>query len=148
LGHPTHIFGEEQSHQVIEKAKERPVIGQNNPNSEHSRVERFEVTGWNNGAHHASGAGYAVKVKAVDRDAYFRRPWGTVTIELPNGVCPVVNIDKDSFWSPSCRELISQDIGRWLLRTGLAPWLRNESPKLLMEPITGNHFRLTVGPGG
>jgi hypothetical protein len=70
-------------------------------------MEINDVTAWNNGAHHASGAGYGLKVKAADGDAYFRRHWRTATIELPNGVCPGVNIDKDSFWSPSCRELIS-----------------------------------------
>jgi len=106
------------------------------------------VTAWNNGAHHASGAGYGLKVKAADRDAYFRRHWRTATIELPNGVCPVLNIDKASFWSLSCRELISRDIGRWLLQTGLAPWPADKPPKLIMEPATGGRFRLAVGPGG
>jgi len=35
MGHPTHIFGEKQSHQVIENTEEGPKIGQNNPNLEH-----------------------------------------------------------------------------------------------------------------
>ena len=100
------------------------------------------VKAWSNGAHHPTGAGYGLKVSAADRDRYFRREWGTATIELPNGVCAHVNIDKNSFWNTSCRELISHEIGQWLLHTRLAPWTADEPPDLLLEPIVRNRFRL------
>jgi hypothetical protein len=35
VGHPTPIFGEKQSHQVIENTEERPKIGQNKANLGH-----------------------------------------------------------------------------------------------------------------
>lgn len=73
----------------------------------------MEWTAWNNGSHNKTGAGYGLKVPITDRDKHFKRVWGTVTLELPiskgyKKVC--VNIDKDSFWSDRCRELISKEI--------------------------------------
>ena len=78
------------------------------------------VTAWNNGAHHSSGAGYGVKLTIKDRDAYLRREWGRVEIYLPGRANPTkVNVEKDSLWGRQCRELISHEIGKWLLATGM-----------------------------
>ena len=88
------------------------------------------VTAWNNGAHHSSGAGYGVKLTTKDRDAYLRREWGGVEIYLPGRANPTkVNVEKDSLWGRQCRELISHEIGKWLLATGIAPWPRGLPPK-------------------
>jgi hypothetical protein len=102
------------------------------------------VTAWNNGAHHRSGAGYGFKVRREDRDRYFRRSWGTVLVELPGTTTPTeVNIDKDSFWGPTCRELISKEIGLWLRANGYAPWPSGQPPKFAVEPLGGRRFGLS-----
>ncbi len=40
------------------------------------------VTAWNNGRHHASGAGYGLKVAIADRDRYFDPEVASVVLEL------------------------------------------------------------------
>lgn len=106
------------------------------------------VTAWNNGDHHESGAGYGLKVSAADRDRYFRREWGTVVLELEGYPKLVeVNIDKDSFWGLKCRELISQEIGGWLKRNGLAPWAKGKPPKFIIEPKPENRFFVRLSKG-
>lgn len=72
----------------------------------------MKVVAWNNGQHHASGAGYGFKVARTDRDRFFETSWESVILVLPNGIEIDVNIAKDSFWSDSCRELISKGIGQ------------------------------------
>jgi hypothetical protein len=101
------------------------------------------VTAWNNGSHCRSGAGYGLKIKVNDRDIYFKKDWNYVILELESQKEPViVNIDKLSFWGPSCRELISRQIGIWLIARGLAPWYAREPPKLIMDSINENRFRV------
>ena len=83
--------------------------------------------------HLPSGAGYGFKISRADRDRYFKRTWKSVIVELPkeNGSISVeVNIRKESFWN-TCLELIHQEIGRWLLETGHAPWKRGNPPKFV-----------------
>lgn len=99
------------------------------------------VTTWNNGDHHASGAGYGFRVDIIDRDRYFRREWGSVVLHLQGRAEPViVNIDKDSSWGSECRELISKEIGQWLRLNNMAPWPKDHPPKLIMEPTRANEF--------
>lgn len=101
----------------------------------------MEVTAWNNGKHHSSGAGYGLKLTPEDRDRFFKKEWGKVYIELPGyNVEAEVSIDKPSFWNTSCRELISKEIGAWLISSGLAPWQSGLPPKLILEKKDGNHF--------
>jgi hypothetical protein len=103
----------------------------------------MEVTAWNNGKHHATGAGYGFKVNANDRDKHFERSWKTVLVSLPGVERQVeVNIAKSSFWSDTCRELISREFGRWLLENNYAPWPSGAPPKFQMHHTSGNQFRL------
>jgi hypothetical protein len=105
----------------------------------------MEVTAWNNGEHHASGAGYGFKIQAKDRDAYFERSWKTVFVSLPGEEREVeVNIGKSSFWNDTCRELINQKFGQWLLKQGYAPWQSGAPPKISLLHASGNHFRLEM----
>jgi hypothetical protein len=104
-------------------------------------------TAWNNGGHLATGAGYGLKVPVIDRDRYFKREWTSVILELPdNGsfVKVTVNVDKPSFWNATCHEVISQEIGKWLRNSGLAPWPSRQPPKLLVEVISDRHFRISA----
>jgi hypothetical protein len=101
------------------------------------------VTAWNNGSYTTSGAGYGVKLDASDRDRFFKREWKTIELELEgSSVVVPVNISKDSFWNTSCRELISAEIGRWLIRNNLAPWAKGSPPKLTLEHKSNNRFLL------
>ena len=78
------------------------------------------VTAWNNGAHHKNGAGYGLKVDALDRNRYFSRSWQTIILELPGQTDLVeINVAKASSWGNTCRELISREIGNgyWIMNT-------------------------------
>lgn len=99
------------------------------------------VTAWNNGRHHTSGVGYGFKVSLQDRDRFFKREWETVILELEGIPVPIeVNINKESFWGNTCRELISKEIGRWLQQNGLAPWPKGNPPKFIMEVVADRRY--------
>lgn len=101
------------------------------------------VTAWNNGSRHSSGGGYGLKVSVSDRDRYFKREWKYIILELEGRTSAIkINVDKASFWNGTCGELISAEIGRWLRKTGLAPWTKGNPPKLVMEHIKNNQFSL------
>lgn len=105
----------------------------------------MKVTAWNRGDHRPDGNGYGLKIDRLDRDRYFIRAWGAILLELEGESEPVaVNIDKDSFWGTTCRELISVRIGRWLIRNRLAPWKKGNPPQLFLEPTGDNQFRLRI----
>ena len=102
------------------------------------------VVAWNNGSHHESGAGYGVKFDPVDRDRFFKREWGRISVQMDGtDLVDEVNIDKESFWNDECRELISADIGRWLLQNQLAPWKKDVPPKLKLDVISDHLFLLS-----
>jgi hypothetical protein len=109
------------------------------------RSKAMIVTAWNNGAHHASGAGYGLKIGARDRKHYFKKEWHYIVLELEENVDPVIiNIKKQSFWSKACGELINIQIGQWFKEKGIALWPRGFPPKLILEPISGNRFRVKI----
>jgi hypothetical protein len=103
----------------------------------------MQVTAWNNGQYYESGAGYGLKVTVADRDRFFRKDWKTVTVALSGTNEEVeVNIAKPSFWDPTCRELINQRIGRWMLLNKYAPWPSGNPPKFELSSVGGNRFDL------
>ena len=103
------------------------------------------VTAWNNGSFHESGAGYGLKINGSDRDKTFDRKWDHVVLDLEKYPEPViVNINKSSFWGPTCRELIKKEIGAWLLANELAPWPKNKPPKLNMNHVSDNKFQVKL----
>ena len=105
----------------------------------------MEVTAWNNGAYHTSGAGYGLKVNASDRDRYFSRTWSTIILELQGQTDPIeVNIAKPSFWSDTCRELIKKDIGLWLIDNGYGTWKSGQPPKFQLEKVAERRFKLST----
>jgi len=107
--------------------------------------EALVATAWNNGSYYTSGAGYGLKVSVLDRDKHFKREWGSVELHLPARDQPVrVNIEKDSFWGPTCRELINSEIGRWLLGIGAAPWPQGAPPRILLTPAGTGVFQVRL----
>jgi len=104
-------------------------------------------TGWNNGKKHSTGAGYGFKINRVERDRNFSQEWRRIAIELPtpSGTITVeVDIDKQAFWG-DCRELISEDLGRWMLDNDYAPWAKGRPPKFDVAPSGEREFHL-IGP--
>jgi hypothetical protein len=89
---------------------------------------------------------YGIKVPANDRDASFDRKWPEVTLFLPDHgrvEIPIrININKSSFWNQQCRELISEAIGMWLIRSGVAPWQKGYPPKLEVVSAGERQFRI------
>lgn len=102
----------------------------------------MKVTAWNNGSYHQSGAGYGLKISAIDRDRHFKKAWKSVLIGLPDGSDVEVNTNKASFWNDSCRELISKEIGAWLIERGYAPWPMRAPPTFELEPVGERRFAL------
>ena len=111
-------------------------------------VVEMVVTAWNNGGHNASGAGYGFGVRCEDR-WQFDRSWESVQIELPGRLEPVkISINKKSFWE-NCPELISNDIGLWLIKNryvdknGNPLWPKYHPPKFMLKRVCCSHFALT-----
>lgn len=101
------------------------------------------VTAWNNGCHSKSGAGYGIKINVADRDKFFKREWKFVTLQFESSTIQTsVNIDKNSFWNSTCRELIKKEIGLWLRENRLERWPENRPPKFRLEPLPNQCFLL------
>ncbi len=100
------------------------------------------VKGWNNGKHNnKTGSGYGLALTKADRDKYFKQSWEEIIIDLGGSELVQVKLSK-SFWK-DCIELRSSKIGKWLINKELAPWKKNNPPKLELEYLKRNHFRLT-----
>jgi hypothetical protein len=100
---------------------------------------------WNNGKRLHSGAGFGLKISTADRDFYFSRECLNVRLCLPGTDRLIaVNINKGSFWNGTCRELISAEIGRWMLREKIAPWPRGNPPRFRLVPKEQAIFVLHV----
>ena len=99
------------------------------------------ATAWRNGSPDERGNGYGLKISAVDRDAFLKRTFGSIDLYLSGVPRPVsVNIHKASMWEGTCRELISKEIGAWLMRMGLAPWPKGEPPRFRLVPRDERRF--------
>ena len=97
----------------------------------------MQVTGYPHGR-----GGLGLRVRPGDRDRFFDRRWRQVVLDISGHRVITVSIS-DSFWR-DCPELRSNEIGRWLQQSGLAPWPRGKPPKLLMEHAYGNRFEVTL----
>lgn len=97
----------------------------------------FTATAW-------EGGGYGLKISIADRKKYFERSWGHVQLVFPSGEKAEANINKKSFWNDTCRELISADIGRWLIAEKLAPWHKGKPPHVSLTPRGGGIFDVRV----
>jgi hypothetical protein len=98
----------------------------------------MHATAWHGGGDGHEPGGYGLKLTQLERDRNFDRSWDHVLIQLENGITARVNVS-ESFWR-RCSELRSADIGRWLLSSGAAPWLRGSPPGVVLIPVEGNTF--------
>lgn len=102
---------------------------------------------WKNGPFRQSGAGYGFRMSRDDRDRWFDPLWNQVVLELRGmrtRAHVTVNINKASFWSGNCRELISYEIGTWMNGEGLAPWRRGAPPKFRATKSSAARFVVTT----
>lgn len=99
----------------------------------------MRATAWSNGSPSPTGSGYGLKISAWDRDRFFEREWADVIVELAGEEPASIRLSQ-SFWR-SCSELRSASIGRWLLKSDLAPWPKGEPPTCNLSPVGGNRFR-------
>jgi hypothetical protein len=102
----------------------------------HDAKAKVSAAAWHNGS-----GGYGFRLSARDRDAYLKREWGSVLLHLPGEMKPIaVNLDKDSLWNGTCRELINSGIAHWLHRNGLAPCSKGNPPKFDFLPRSSRDF--------
>jgi len=88
---------------------------------------------------------YGLKVSVTDRDKYFKRDWDNIVLEIEGKNKEFkVNINKDSFWGPMCRELIHKEIKQWFLEDDIAPWERGKPPKIKLEVVGSNRLRASL----
>ncbi len=106
----------------------------------------MKVTAWNNGSYSKSGSGYGLRIsRQEDRDKYFKRECSPISLFLPEQQKPIkVNVDKNSFWKDrkACRELLSKEIGLWLIYKGYAKWPTNSPPEFELESEDFISFKL------
>jgi hypothetical protein len=99
-------------------------------------VRRLECSIWHNGQ---TGWGIKVLGGISVRLANFDRSQSPVIVEI-DGVDVPVNVDKKSFWTSTCGELIRKPFGDFTKKHGLAVsdrvWLEVVEPK--------RRFRLTL----
>ena len=86
-------------------------------------MEKVECSVWNNG-----GAGWGLRVLGGPkvRRRHFDPAQNSVSVEL-DGTCFRFNINKKSFWSQGCGELIGVPLRNWIsqnnLKSGDRVWL-------------------------
>jgi hypothetical protein len=92
-----------------------------------TRVDKIECSVWNNG-----GKGWGLKVLGgLDvRERHFRRTHSPILIDLDGTHFPF-NIDKESFWTPPCGELIGVALRNWIAKNGL-----NSGNRVWLEIVT------------
>jgi hypothetical protein len=90
---------------------------------------RLECSVWSNG-----GTGWGVKILGGTsvREAHFDRKLSPVVVEI-DGIDVPVNIDKKSFWTRTCGELLRKPFEDYFKRNGLNTgdrvWLEIIQPK-------------------
>ncbi|MDD5456320.1 MAG: hypothetical protein PHV30_04725 [Candidatus Margulisbacteria bacterium] len=88
--------------------------------------------------------GYGLKVAIQDRDKYFNSNWDNIRVELNDNITVLIKTNKKSFWNNSCHELISVEVGKWLIENNIAPWPKGNPPKLRLDLISNNYFKLSI----
>jgi len=78
-------------------------------------MNKIECSVWNNGA---SGWGLKILGGLGMRKRHFQRTNSPILVELDGTLFPF-NIDKKSFWTPRCGELIGIQLGEWIIKHGL-----------------------------
>jgi len=100
------------------------------------------VTGWMIGAPNLkTGAGFGIRIPIKDRDRLFKKKWKSITIKLELGINFEAKLSK-SFWG-ECPEIRNKWIGKWLIENDLAPWPKNNPPKMKLKSTGIRIFKLS-----
>src|SRR5689334_19489332 len=91
----------------------------------------FDVTGWQS----TGGVTLGIRFGAENARLFVERSATEVLIEL-DGRTEAFPI-RSSFWR-KCPEVRGAPITTWLMRHGLAPWLRGQPPRLRLVHLGGN----------
>lgn len=105
------------------------------------------VSAWNNRCHSPTGSGHGRRITARVGRAHFSLDWKSVELELPttDGLMEIaLNVDKPSFWHPQCGELISKQIGQWLISQGFANWPEGFAPRFSLHSVAVGGFRVKL----
>jgi hypothetical protein len=88
---------------------------------------------------------YGFKISISDRDRNFQREWGYILLKLSGeNNAFKVNINKNSFWSVSCRELVHKNIKELFLKNKIIPWEKGKPPKIQLKGIENNSFKASI----
>ncbi len=85
------------------------------------------------------GSAFGLRIPREVRKLLFNRKWMSVTLYIEKK--PVEINLTDSFWT-TCNELRSKEIGRWLKRHGLDSWPSGNPPKIRVDHIADNKFKI------
>jgi hypothetical protein len=99
------------------------------------------ATGWKGGKNkERMESTYGVSVGRTNARG-FSKHWKAVELEIDGDFheFPL----RETFWT-NCPEFRGAVIGQWLSRHGLAHWPHGKPPKLVLTPLGGNRFRLSV----
>jgi len=96
---------------------------------------------WNNGAHSRNGSGYGFKITPDDREAYFKKEWQVIVLEIEGQQPSEVTLTPE-FWERENHELHSKAVGLWLRKNGLAPWHVGNPPSFTLDHVEDNRFKI------
>lgn len=85
-----------------------------------------------------------VRVGPANRSRYFSPQWKHILVEL-DGELRQFNLTP-IFWNhcPEFRDSSEAYIKMWLSQRGLLDWPKGRTPRLVLQPLDGNRFRLSV----
>src|SRR5712692_5511641 len=95
----------------------------------------MQATGWK------GSNTYGVRVGPANAARYFNQSWKSVELEIDGKFHNYKLLD--TFWV-DCPEFRGGVLKTWLLRHRLAPWPPFKTPKLVLTPLGGNRFRLSL----
>lgn len=102
----------------------------------------MEVSAWRN------AYTFGIRVGARNRAAYFDPVWQEIEIELHGDLRRFALTP--SFWHlcPEFRDSGTPVIREWLRRHYGLPWQKGRPPRMRLDHISGNRFRLIPHTGG
>jgi hypothetical protein len=85
-----------------------------------------------------------IRVGVANRTRYFSRAWSHVLVDL-DGQIRRFELTP-GFWNdcPEFRDGVDEYIKAWLRKHGLLDWPKGRPPRVFLESLGGNRFRLFV----
>ncbi|MBI5538526.1 MAG: hypothetical protein HY951_00570 [Bacteroidia bacterium] len=111
-------------------------------------LKKIEVSAWNNGQHHESGAGYGIYVLKKDRKFILDKNINFISIKIDGKEEFKASISNSfkrigKIRKIMCGEIRKIEIGIWFKELNLLHWEKNNPPKFDLTHIKGNEFTLS-----